>query len=215
MQRYYWGAQRHRAIYFGCDSLSSQFRTGHCRGLQTTRDILSTVTLSAGSNLKKRLRVLAGDCWPALHWKICWKDCRRLRYSDDLERERRVPSGPCPSKTWSFSTRSSSCPAEAHCFFPQKVEDDIRRHWVHVQSKGLSFNPFTPKFKTYILPTFYREMYEWCSENWWLIIFHLSKLWKAKFFIMCDVIFRGKAAGEIWHWSLLGGKVLTRDYQAA
>ena len=26
-------------------------------------------------------------------------------------------------------------------------------------------NPFTPKFKTYILPTIQREMYKWCSEN--------------------------------------------------
>ena len=26
-------------------------------------------------------------------------------------------------------------------------------------------NPFTPKFKKYILPTFHTEMYKWCNEN--------------------------------------------------
>ena len=35
-----------------------------------------------------------------------------------------------------------------------------------------------------------------------IIIFHPTKLWKAKFFILCDVIFPGEVAGEIWHWSL-------------
>ena len=53
----------------------------------------------------------------------------------------------------------------------------------------LSFNPFPPKFKKFILPTFQREMYKRGSENWSTIIFHRSKLWKAKFFILCDVIF--------------------------
>ena len=28
-----------------------------------------------------------------------------------------------------------------------------------------TFNPFTPKFKTYILPTVLREMNKWCCEN--------------------------------------------------
>ena len=40
-----------------------------------------------------------------------------------------------------------------------------------------------------ILPTFYREMYKCCSEN--LVVqsvFHLSKLWKTKFLLLCDVI---------------------------
>ena len=42
-----------------------------------------------------------------------------------------------------------------------------------------------------------------------IIIFHLSKLWKAKVFILCDVIFiSGEAAGEIWNWSLLGAEGL-------
>ena len=38
-----------------------------------------------------------------------------------------------------------------------------------------------------------------------IIIFHLSKLSKAKFFIVWCYIY-GEASGEIWNWSLLGGK---------
>ena len=30
-----------------------------------------------------------------------------------------------------------------------------------------AYNPFTPKLKTYILPTFESEMYKLGSENWW------------------------------------------------
>ena len=29
------------------------------------------------------------------------------------------------------------------------------------------YNPFNPKLKKYILPTFSREMYKWGSENWY------------------------------------------------
>ena len=36
------------------------------------------------------------------------------------------------------------------------------------------------------------------------IILHLSKRWKAKFFVLRDVIFLGEAVGGIWYWSLLG-----------
>ena len=65
------------------------------------------------------------------------------------------------------------------------------------------FNSFTPTFKTYIIPTFQREMYYWGSENWWSII---SKLQKAKFFILCDVIFLVRLQGNFeidhsWEWS--------------
>ena len=64
------------------------------------------------------------------------------------------------------------------------------------------------EFIQYILSTFQREMYKWCIQNWQrIIIFHLSKLWKAKFSILCDVIFF-ETAGEIWNCSLLGVKGL-------
>ena len=60
--------------------------------------------------------------------------------------------------------------------------------------------PFTPKFKKYILPIFLkRNVYQ--SEVLRIgsiIIFYLSKLWKAKFFIPCGVIPSGGAAGEIY-----------------
>ena len=35
-------------------------------------------------------------------------------------------------------------------------------------------NPFTPKLKKYILPTFSREMYKWGSENWYK---NLRSIW--------------------------------------
>ena len=47
-----------------------------------------------------------------------------------------------------------------------------------------------PKFIKYILPSFYKEKCKSevvrCGN---IIIFYLSKQWKAKFFIVCDVIF--------------------------
>ena len=32
---------------------------------------------------------------------------------------------------------------------------------------GSERDPFNPKLKKYILPTFSREMYKWGSENWY------------------------------------------------
>ena len=66
-----------------------------------------------------------------------------------------------------------------------------RSHVILVKCKYSSkLNPFTPKFKKYILPTFQWEMYKWGSENWlYNYLSFVSKLWKAKFFILCDVIF--------------------------
>ena len=72
------------------------------------------------------------------------------------------------------------------------------------------FNPFAPKFKKYILPTFQREMYKWSSERIGsIIIFHLSKPWKTKFFILCYVVFlvRLQRKFEIDHSSLGSGRV--------
>ena len=67
---------------------------------------------------------------------------------------------------------------------------------------------FTSKFKKYILPimSFWREMYMRGSENnYSIIIFHLSKLWKAKFSILRDVIFLVKLQEKFeidhsWEW---------------
>ena len=44
-----------------------------------------------------------------------------------------------------------------------------------------------------------------------IIIFHLSKLWKARFFILCGCYISGElAAEEIWYWPLLGVRGLLR-----
>ena len=70
------------------------------------------------------------------------------------------------------------------------------------------FNPFTLKFKENVLPTLKEKLSEVVKIGN-VIIFHLSKLWKAKFFKVCDVSFlHGEAAGESWNWSLLGVKGL-------
>ena len=67
-----------------------------------------------------------------------------------------------------------------------------------------TFNPFTPK--KYILPTFQREMYKRGSENRYsIIIFRLSKLWKAMFSTVCDVIFLVRLQEKFdidhfWEW---------------
>ena len=62
---------------------------------------------------------------------------------------------------------------------------------------------FTPKFKKSILPTFLkRNVLSEVVRIGSIIIFYQSKLWKAKFFILYDVIFL-VTAGEIWNWSLL------------
>ena len=42
---------------------------------------------------------------------------------------------------------------------------------------------------TFCLPSKRNVWVKWSSENWYIIIFHLSKLWKAKVFTLCDVIF--------------------------
>ena len=61
--------------------------------------------------------------------------------------------------------------------------------------------PFTPKFKKYILPTFQKEMYKWGGENCYSSMhkhfnFHLSELWKAQFFMLCDAIFLVRLQGK-------------------
>ena len=52
---------------------------------------------------------------------------------------------------------------------------------------GCYVNPLTPNF-----------VYYWGSENWCcsIIIFHQSKVWKATFFMLCDVIFLVRLQGK-------------------
>ena len=60
---------------------------------------------------------------------------------------------------------------------------------------------------------FYRGMWltvqcEFCST----IIIRLNKLWKAKFFILCDVILLVRRQEKLWTWSLLGLEKLRPVY---
>ena len=54
----------------------------------------------------------------------------------------------------------------------------------------LEYNPFTPQFRKYILPTYKEKMYvSEVPRIGSIFIFDLSKLWKSKFVRLCDVIF--------------------------
>ena len=54
----------------------------------------------------------------------------------------------------------------------------------------------TPKFKEYIFPTFYKKCINGVVRIDSTIIFHLSKLLKLAFFILCDVIFLMRLWGK-------------------
>ena len=63
-------------------------------------------------------------------------------------------------------------------------------------------NPFTPKLKKIKCTSDVAGIGS-------IIIFHLSNLWKAKFYsntVWCYI--SGELAGEMWNWSLLGMKGL-------
>ena len=69
----------------------------------------------------------------------------------------------------------------ASCSARLCVRRFVGSYWKHAELK----------YKKYISPKLLR-MYKLSSENWWyrmIIFFHLSKLWKSKFFMLCDVIF--------------------------
>ena len=54
-------------------------------------------------------------------------------------------------------------------------------------NSGLTLSLLSPRstFSHHLL----KEMYKWGNKIGSIIIFHLSKLWKARFFILCDAIF--------------------------
>ena len=68
------------------------------------------------------------------------------------------------------------------------------------------FNPFTPKYKMYILPTFYRDIYRWGSERIGTIIIFRQIILAMKSQVLhtvwCNI--SAEAAGKIWKWPLLG-----------
>ena len=51
--------------------------------------------------------------------------------------------------------------------------------------RARSVNPFIPYFNTYVLPTFEEKCMSDVVRIVIIIIFHLSELWRAKFFILC------------------------------
>ena len=63
-----------------------------------------------------------------------------------------------------------------------------------------------PSLKSTFSQPFKQKMYKWGNERIGsIIIFHLSKRWKAKFSILCDVIFLVKLQGKFevdhsWDW---------------
>ena len=68
-------------------------------------------------------------------------------------------------------------------------------------------NPFTPKFKKYIRDPkqFQEKRVSEMVRIGSIIIFRMSKLWKAMFFILCDVIFLVRLQGKFdidhfWEW---------------
>ena len=68
-------------------------------------------------------------------------------------------------------------------------------------------NPFTPKFKKYIPSTFEEKCISELVRIGSIIIFHLSKLWNTKFFILCNIIFLVMLQGRFeidhsWEWKV-------------
>ena len=61
------------------------------------------------------------------------------------------------------------------------------------------FNPFTPKFKKYILPFFPKEKgkRDKVVRIGCIFIFHPSKLWKTKFFRLCEVRYLARLQGKV------------------
>ena len=68
-----------------------------------------------------------------------------------------------------------------------------------------NFNPSTLKFKKYILPIFKEKCMSEVGRIDSIIIFliFLSKLWKATFFLLCDVIFLVRLQGKFDHFCFL------------
>ena len=74
-------------------------------------------------------------------------------------------------------------------------------------------SPFTPKFKKYILSTFQRKMYSEVVRTGSIIIFPLNKLWKAKFSLLCDVIFLVRLQEKFEIDRLLGVKGVKQPWE--
>ena len=71
------------------------------------------------------------------------------------------------------------------------------RDWKNVHLNLVEFNPFTPKLKIKVYSPNIGEIEKSGNEKLdSIIIFHLSKLWKAKFSLLWDVIFLVRLQGK-------------------
>ena len=62
-----------------------------------------------------------------------------------------------------------------------------KERWPMETEAQKTLRPFHSQVQKAHSPNLSKRMNEWCNENWYtIIIFRLSKLWKAKFFILCD-----------------------------
>ena len=83
--------------------------------------------------------------------------------------------------------------------------------FTRLSSFNILVNPLTPSSKGSFSQPYKERGISVAVRISSISIFHLSKLWKSNFFILCDVIFLvWQAAGEIWNWSLLGCGYLGR-----
>ena len=75
----------------------------------------------------------------------------------------------------------------------------LRSGHIVLRHKVAPCNPFTPEPKKQILPTYLKKERKFISEVaiiGCVFIFHLRKLWKAKFSILCDAIFLVRLQGK-------------------
>ena len=97
----------------------------------------------------------------------------------------RIPcctAGLCPLKSWRTSFLKCSARTRAPASWLRWAMTLLTLSLL--SSKSTSSQPFKDK------------VYEWGSENWCIIIFYLSKLWKSKLFILRDVMILMRLQGK-------------------
>ena len=117
------------------------------------------------------------------------------------------------ASTWQVNIISAGCiPAAGSSkrdIWESKIALQVKK-WFKLKPMSVQFSLIVqlltlslPSSKRPFSQPFKEKCYSEVVRTGSMIIFNLNKLWKAKFVILCDVIFL-QAAGEIWTWSLLG-----------
>ena len=89
---------------------------------------------------------------------------------------------------------------------PSHVEEQTCR-----ESSGLTFSLLSSKSK-HSRPNLLKiKCISEVARIGSIIVFHLSKVWKSQVLLTVWCNISGEAAGEIWHWSLLGVKGFILD----